>query len=90
MRALRQQIVSAIDFVIQLRRDKSGERIVTDIIELTGVEEAAIAIQSVFQLDNMEHAVPSGLTPKFVSTIQECGLTIPKGLFDPKAPFKLK
>ena len=88
--ALRKQIVSALDIIVQLRRDKSGERIVTDVLELTGTEGDMITAQNIFALDAMEHAVPSGLSPKFAAEILECGLKIPDGFFDPKAQFRVK
>lgn len=88
--ALRKQIVSAVNFVLQLRRDKSGERILTDVLELTGTEGESITAQSIFALDEMEHSAPTGLQPKFAEEIKACGYKIPDGIFDPAVPFRLK
>ncbi len=88
--ALRKQIVSAIDIIVQVKRDRSGERRITDILELTGIEETVITTQSIFEQDDMEVAEVNGLVPQIMSAFQECGLKIPNNFFDPNTYFKPK
>ncbi len=89
MTALRKQMVSAIDLIVQIKRDRSGERRITEIMELSGIEENVITSQSVFRQNDMEVAEVNGLVPHVASTIQDCGLKIPKNFFNPDIPFTL-
>ena len=89
MAALRRQIVSAVDIIIQLRHDRSGDRMVTDVMELSGIEQNTITTQSVFALDRNDNAEPTGLVPKIAEQMKKRGLNIPDGFFDPKVLFKL-
>jgi pilus assembly protein CpaF len=88
--ALRKQIVSAIDIIVQLRRDKSGERIVTEVLELTGTEGDIITAQNIFSLNSMEESAPTGILPKLSEKLLEKGIPIPAGFFNPDKPFSEK
>src|SRR5207245_959974 len=48
MRAIRQQTASAIDLVVQLSRMRDGQRKVTSITEITGMEGDTITMQEIF------------------------------------------
>lgn len=85
--ALRQQIVSSIDLLVQVKRDRSGERRITDVCELTGIEGNMITTQSIFVQNQMEIAEPVGLVPQLILAIQDCGLEVPTKFFDPDADF---
>lgn len=92
--ALRKQMASAIHFVVQLRRTKTGQRVVQEIVEVTGVEQNTITTQLVFsrerkkgqpgasQLDN-EPLMASGLVPSNVARFSESGVQFPPNFFDP-------
>jgi pilus assembly protein CpaF len=56
-RAVRQQVASAINLVVQVSRMPDGTRKVTSISELTGMEQEVITMQEIFQFHK------SGLTP---------------------------
>jgi pilus assembly protein CpaF len=56
-RAVRQQVASAINLVVQVSRMPDGTRKVTSISEITGMEQEVITMQEIFQFQK------SGLTP---------------------------
>ncbi len=85
--ALRKQMVSAIDIVIQLKRLRGGQRIVQEIIELTGIEQNTITTQVLFQRNfkNRQDAqiTTSGMVPTFMERFAEHGIQFPPNYFDP-------
>jgi pilus assembly protein CpaF len=85
-RAIRQQIASAIDIVIQLSRLRDGSRRITHVVELTGMEEDVITMQDVFQFRVVgldEHGAiastmePTGLRPRIMDRLHDHVLDIP-------------
>ena len=50
-RAIRQQIVSAVDLIVQLERQRDGGRRVTQITEVVGMEGDVVTLNDVFQLE---------------------------------------
>lgn len=70
--AVRRQISSAVDIIVQIGRDKEGKRKVTTITELTGMEGANILSQ---QLAVMEDDVlkKTGIASKNLQRLQEYG-----------------
>jgi pilus assembly protein CpaF len=88
--ALRKQISSAIQLVIQLKRDKAGQRLVQEIVEITGMEQNTITTQALFSRDKKRSAElgsdylsATGLVPSFVERFSEAGLQFPPNFFDP-------
>jgi pilus assembly protein CpaF len=85
-RAIRQQIASAIDIVVQMSRLRDGSRRITHVVELTGTEEDVITMQDVFQFrvagldergaiaSTME---PTGLRPRIMDRLHDHVLDIP-------------
>lgn len=78
MRALRFQISSAVDFIIQLKRDKSGNRIVHQVSEVSGMEGDRILMQDV-GIYKDEGIRFSGLVPSNMARLNKHGL--PKDFF---------
>ena len=78
VRALRYQISTAIDFIIQIRRDKTGKRIVSHVTEIANMEGDRILMQDVGLLKNGELKF-SGLVPSCSEKLQKVGL--PKDFF---------
>lgn len=60
---IRRQIASAVDFVVQLSRDRDGKRVVSEIREITGMESSNILSQVIGHHDDGE-LLFSGITPK--------------------------
>jgi pilus assembly protein CpaF len=58
-RAIRQQIVSAVDLIVQLERQRDGGRRVTQVTEVVGMEGDVVTLNDVFQLE-IEGEGPDG------------------------------
>ncbi len=89
VRAIRAQVVSAIDVIVHLERLRDGTRKVVQISEITGMEEDVIAMQDVFRfirtgLDADGRVIgrfaPSGIRPRTLEKFEERGLEIPAEL----------
>jgi pilus assembly protein CpaF len=85
-RAMRQQIASAIDVVIQVARLTDGTRRVTSISEITGMEVDMIAMQEIFQFERtgvdpagkvIGHFRASGVRPRFAERLKQYGMELP-------------
>lgn len=68
VKAIREQITSAIDLIIQIKRQKDGSRKVVDISEVTGLEGQVITMQELFSYKGGSF-VSTGFRPKFLETI---------------------
>src|SRR5947199_116706 len=74
VRAIRQQVASALDLIIHLERLQDGTRRVTQITEVQRMEVDVITLQDIyeFKVDGVSHGkvngrlVPTGLRPSFV------------------------
>jgi pilus assembly protein CpaF len=90
-KAMRQQISSAVDLVIQAARLSDGTRRVTSISEITGMEGEAITMQEIFKyersgIDQDGHVIgrhrPTGVRPLFAERLKLYGMTVPRNLFE--------
>jgi pilus assembly protein CpaF len=90
IKAMRQQIASAVDVIIQANRLQGGPRKVTSITELCGMEQEIIIMQDVFRyrqlgIDQNARAFgqfeATGVRPTFVSRIEAAGIKLPSNLF---------
>ncbi len=79
---VRRQISSAIDFIIQLSRDREGNRIVSKISEITGVERDQILLQDLAVWED-EKLRPTGITAKRMQKIHRFG-GLPLDFFNSK------
>ncbi|GAB2625706.1 type II secretion system protein E [Paractinoplanes abujensis] len=87
-RAIRDQIASAVDLVIQITRFKDGSRKVTHITEVVGMEGDTITLQDLFLYDlsaetpvHLAQLRPTGIRPRFVDALAMYGVTLPAGMF---------
>lgn len=64
-RAIRQQIASAVDMIIQVSRMRDGSRRITHISEITGMEGDVITMQDLFTCEVIGEAADSKLTVDF-------------------------
>lgn len=69
---VRRQISSAVDFIIQLSRDREGKRIVSKISEVTGIERDQILLQDI-AIHEDDHLISSGITAKRIQKIHRHG-----------------
>ncbi|MHB1232067.1 MAG: ATPase, T2SS/T4P/T4SS family [Burkholderiales bacterium] len=63
--AIREQISSAIDIVVQQTRFACGSRKITGIVELTGMESGKIQVQEIFKFVNQGYTGVNGLVKGF-------------------------
>ena len=89
-RAIREQMSSALDLIIQLQRGSDGVRRVTHITECTGMEGQIVTLQDLFRFhqtsvseDGRINGVmaPTGIRPSFAERFDQQGATLPEGIF---------
>ncbi|MFN2511201.1 MAG: CpaF family protein [Pyrinomonadaceae bacterium] len=85
-RAMRQQIASAVDLVIQIARLSDGTRRITSISEITGMEADTITMQEIFQFERTGVDAagkvigcfrPTGVRPRFAERLKQYGMQLP-------------
>jgi pilus assembly protein CpaF len=91
-KAMRGQIASAINVVIQLARLSDGKRRLLSLQEITGMEGDVITMQEIFRFDRRStdaegqiHGayVATGIRPKFMEEFMRRGITVADDLFEP-------
>lgn len=93
LRAIREQISSAIDIIVQISRHKDGVRRVTSITEVHGMEGEIVTLQDAFTFDYSAgfdedgrlrgRIEPTGVRPRFAERIADHGIALPMSLFQP-------
>ncbi len=90
-RAMRQQIASALNLVIQAARLSDGTRRVVSISEITGMEGDTITMQEIFMferkgIDKDGQVVgrfrPTGVRPRFAERLKVYGMQLPRVFFE--------
>ncbi len=90
LRAIRQQIASAVDLIVQQSRLKDGSRKITYVTEVAGMEGDIITLQDIFLykqegIDERKHIVgelkPTGIRPKFMERLELSGIHLPNEIF---------
>ncbi len=89
VRAIREQIASAVDLIVHQARLKDGTRRITNITEVQGMEGDVIVMQDVFVFEQTGvtegkiegRLKPTGIRPKFVEKFEVQGIHLPPGLF---------
>jgi pilus assembly protein CpaF len=90
-RAVRQQIASAVNLVVQITRFTDGARRVTAISELTGMEQDIISMQEIFVFERtglgpdgkvLGRFKATGIRPKCSAQLQASGFPLPIEMFD--------
>jgi pilus assembly protein CpaF len=89
-RAIRDQIASAIDMIIQISRSSDGKRRVTSLTEITGMEQDIITLQEVFKFDQtgigpkgevLGTHKSTGVVPEFVHLLRKRGHKVDMQMF---------
>ncbi len=93
LRAIREQIASAVDVIVQLSRLRDGTRRITAVTEVQGMEGETVVMQDAFVFDFAagvdEHGrfrgapIATGVRPRFVERFEDHGIRLPDGIFDP-------
>ncbi|WP_349746975.1 CpaF family protein [Pseudomonas frederiksbergensis] len=93
IKAMRQQIASAIDVVIQLERQEDGKRRLVSVQEINGMEGEIITMTEIFSFarqgmgENGEvlgDYRPSGMIPAFRDVLAKRGIELPLTMFRPE------
>ena len=86
-RAIREQIVAAVDVIVQIRRLPDGRRRLVGLTEVQGLEGDAVLMQDIFRYDQATDTLaPSGLRPMFLDTLRERGVELPRAAWSPPTP----
>ena len=91
VRAIREQIVGAVDMIVHLSRLRDGTRRITRIVEVEGLEGDAVTMSDLFVFDHsagmdeqgfsLGQITPTGIRPKFEERLQEYGHHLSADLF---------
>ena len=91
LRAIREQITSAIDVVVQLSRLRDGTRRVTAVTEVQGLESQTVTLQDAFLFDYsagmdaggrfLGRPLPTGVRPRFTDRFDELGIQLSPRVF---------
>ena len=90
IKAMRQQISSAVDLIVQANRLQGGPRKVTSISEVLGMEGDVIIMQEVFRFKQLGidqngrsygQFEASGVRPGFIPRLEAAGIKLPANLF---------
>ena len=90
VRAIREQISSAVHMIVQQSRLKDGSRKITYLTEIQGMEGDKVVTQDIFRFEQtgvdekgkiIGRLKPTGIRPKFASKFQEFGINLPPNIF---------
>ncbi|BDI32818.1 type II secretion system protein E [Capsulimonas corticalis] len=90
VKAIREQIASAVQLIVQQGRLRDGSRKITHITEVQGMEGEVVVLQDIFRFEQrgvdangkiIGEMRPTGLRPKFMTTLTAQGINFPKDLF---------
>ena len=75
LRAVRSQICSAVDFIVQLEKSRDGKRIVSQVAEVSNMESETILLQDIGRVGDTGMLEFTGLVPKRIATLMDHGLS---------------
>jgi len=90
-KAIREQIASALNVVVQIARLTDGRRKVTNIAEIVGMEGNVVTMQDIFVFERLGVSEDgtvlgrfkaTGIRPKFTERLFVAGVHLPPGIFD--------
>jgi pilus assembly protein CpaF len=89
VRAIREQIASAIDMIVHQSRLKDGSRRIVAITEVQGMEGDVIVMQDIFTFEQtgvengkiMGRIKPTGIRPKFIAQFEQYNIFLPPNIF---------
>jgi pilus assembly protein CpaF len=89
LRAIREQVASAVDLIVQQSRLKDGSRRIVAITEVQGMEGDIIVMQDIFVFEQtgvfdgkiQGRLKATGIRPKFSEKFEVMGIHLPAGLF---------
>ncbi len=89
VRAIREQIASAVDLIVHQERMRDGSRKVVNITEVQGMEGDVIVMQDIFVFEQtgfesgkvIGRLKPTGIRPKFMDRIEAANIRLPPNIF---------
>jgi pilus assembly protein CpaF len=89
VRAIREQIASAVDAIVQQQRLRDGSRRILFITEVQGMEGEMVTMTDVFEFEQtafekgkiVGRIRPTGIRPRFINRIEEAGINLPPSVF---------
>jgi pilus assembly protein CpaF len=90
VRAIREQIASAVNLIVQQSRLKDGSRKLINITEVQGMEGDVVVLQDVFVFEQsgldergkiIGHLRPTGIRPKFIELFEQQNIYLPPNVF---------
>jgi pilus assembly protein CpaF len=91
LRAIREQIASAVNLIVQISRLRDGSRRITHVTEVQGMEGDIVTLQDAFVFDYSagvdQHGkflgkpVPTGIRPRFIDRFEDLGIHVSAGVF---------
>ncbi|WP_227471547.1 CpaF family protein [Paenarthrobacter sp. YJN-5] len=91
LRAIREQVSSAVDVIVQVTRLRDGSRRITHVTEVQGMEGDVVTLQDAFIFDYsagldaqgrfLGKAVPTGIRPRFLDRFAELGISVSPATF---------
>jgi pilus assembly protein CpaF len=96
-KAMRQQIASAIDVVVQVSRMSDGTRKIMSVSEVVGMEGDVVTMQDIFVFERvgigekgkvLGRFRPTGIRPKFAERLKYAGIHLPASMFDNVTEYK--
>ncbi len=91
LNAIRHQIASAVDLIVQVARLSDGSRRVINITEVTGMEGEVVTLQDLFVFEKrgmsaegrvIGRFAATGIRPKFYERVRAAGIPLPHDLFE--------
>jgi pilus assembly protein CpaF len=98
VRAIREQIASAVDLIIHQERMRDGSRKVVQITEVQGMEGDVIVLSDIFQFEQqgiengrvIGRLKPTGIRPKFIEKIEAANIHLPPQIFGVTAGMRMR
>ncbi|GAB3544770.1 CpaF family protein [Arthrobacter tumbae] len=91
LRAIREQLASAVNLVIQISRLRDGTRRITHVTEVQGMEGDVVTLQDAFVFDYsagvdssgrfLGKPIPTGIRPRFMERFEDMGITVSPAVF---------
>ncbi|MDP9884829.1 pilus assembly protein CpaF [Sinomonas atrocyanea] len=95
LRAIREQVASAVNLIVQLARLRDGTRRVTHVTEVQGMEGDVVTLQDAFVFDYaagidangrfLGRPISTGVRPRFTERFADLGIKVSPTLFGPPA-----
>jgi pilus assembly protein CpaF len=92
-KAIRENIASAVDLIVQQNRLRDGKRKIINVTEVQGIEGEDVILADIFKFDQtgigpngevLGDMRPTGIKPKFYNKFFQEGIVLPETIFEPK------